>query len=851
MALNASSHVVVLDVRVKGGNQAAAAMQKTGAATEQAGVKAEKTKREFASLAGAFTALFAAGMVRRGFESLVKPAVEFDTALTRLRTITGANEDQMKAYEKRARAVAAITPYGPTEMVAALQELRRATGSTDVALAALEGTAKVGLATMGKMGLEGATRMTTETIKTFGLSTHEVVDAMERIAALALATGTNLESFETTMARLGTVATVTGQSLDQVMMAATLAGRGVTQPTRNVQLLSSALKMLQQKEARAVLENIGVTVMDPMSGAMRDLSSIFTDMANRMMTEPVKVRAAMTAAFGQRGGESVGAVLNQLTGAFKDVDGKVLKTGEVFAYLRGKVRESGGTLDKMGKDYVASAAGQFELFKEKVEDAARALGQVILPMFIEIARVLGTLAKGFADLVSTDAGKFIFGVAGKGVALYAGAWALKALWFGISKIFLNVASNIGMIGVNANLAAAGLANMGRASGAAGAASAGGGLLAGAGGLAARMAKGGAWPLALAAGAAMVASQLLGGDGKGGGSAQTKTQDKLGWFGKWRLSAGRWAMGDEMFKAVGNRDIERRMGFWAKLQMDVSKWIIGGDTLRLLDQELSTQRKINKEHELAKRNIQDTNAQLQIGTEAYKNMLSGASGMADYTPPVVSGRTFSALENRLRSARGSVGGDDQRRIDYTLRAASTARGLVGKAQRGIISPQEQSQLLNAVRLMRNVGMHVNQIYGPGLIGGELLKNFGTKVSGQLAKMGTDENVAYMRDLALAGGMNYPNQPGVQIPGTSAAAGGHGSAPGAMLMRDYPWHSAAYPSPGAKDRSKMETIAQQTLTEAGYQRSVMERIYTVLSKPLEVTVTRRDPMGGQSQPDFFPG
>ena len=823
MALNGSTHVVLIDVRVgKGADTAAQKLRQVGTATEMAGVKAEKTKREFASLAGAFTALFAAGMIKRGIEAVVKPAADYTLELSRMRAVTGATDKEMQKYEATAKRVAAITPYGPTEMLGTLNELRRATGNTDVALASLQSTAQLSLASFGKLGLEGATRMTTETIKAFGLQANEVNDGMERLAALTLATGTHIESFQNVMARLGTTATVTGQSFDQMVMAATLAGRGVTQPTRNVQLLSSALKMLQQGKAREALMNIGVEVINPMTGGMRQLSDIFMDMARMMSTEPNKVRAAMAQAFGQRGGESVGAVLNQLTGQFKDTEGHVLKGAQVFDYLKKKVRESGGTLTRLGDEWLKSPTAKFELMSEKVEQAKIALGVSLIPILTRLGTVFGTLMHAFAAILENPVGKFIFTGASAGAALLAGGFALKALWFGIVRIFKNVASNLGLIAVESNAAAAGLSKMAAAGTAAAAGS------------------------AAAAGTSRLGKAKQFAAGLGGAVSGIGATAILG-----------TSLLTEYFSGLGSTIQSKiltktKRTWWESMWESGARKAMGADLSKMMDNLGRRTEKFTKDIELAKRAAKDMASHIQIGTEAYDKMRSGASSLSKYEPPEVKGRVFSTMEAKLRGAAGRLSGSDKKSAEYALAAAGTARTLMTKAAKGLISPTEQGQLMNALNTMGAVGWHFNKMFGPSIMGSSLLKSFGKDVTGQVAEMGGKENVEMMRIIARSRGMKYTTND-QQIPGTTAYAGGIGGAPGAMLMRDYPWHTKVFGKQNKQEAQQnmlVDIMGQQS--QVGQQQSrTLEAILYQLKQPLKIEQSKSDPMGGQSREDFFPG
>jgi TP901 family phage tail tape measure protein len=824
MPLNTSGHVVVIDVRVgPGAKTAGAALDQTAKSTKQAAQQAKQAQREFASLAGAFTALFAAGMVKRGFEALIRPAVDFSTAMTRLKGVTKASDEDVKKFRNTAIEVAKLTPYGPRQMVETLTELRRATGDTDAALASLNTTATLSLASFGKMGLEGATRMTTETIKAFGLKTHEVADAMDRLAAVSLATGTGIENFERTIARLGTVATVTGQSFDEMMMLAALAGRGVAEPTRNVRLLSSALKMLQQDKARGVIENeLGVQVIDPISGSMRRASTIFTELAERMQSDPVKVRAAMVAAFGQRGGESVGAILNQLTGSFKDTKGNVLEGAKAFGYLRNEIKNSGGALETLRTQWEESPAGILEIAAENVQNLGRALGGTLLPALGFIAKMFGTLAKVLSAIVDNPVGRVVFGILGTGVGLFTAAVTIKALWFGISKIFLNAASNIGLVSVAAGKATWNL----RAMASAGAAAAvGASAAAGAGAAGAGAAGGRARALMSRVGRVVSTVPLIGTAllGLYEGTSAVGTG-----MGK-RMLAGEETWFDTLVTKAG------------ALFHRLTTGLKGTDTVAR--QLAGHMKNVTKETELAKQKAKDMTDALQVGSKAWRDMLSEVKGLADWKPAVISGRVFAAVEARLGVAAGRLRGADKTRVETAMASADIARGLIEQQRKKPLTAVQYKQLNKALGDMGIAGRILNATYGPSMIGAGLMDKFKDKVQLQAIAAGSPESIAAARRWAQMGGMKHPGRE-TQIPGTSARAGGYGTEPPAALLEDYPVHRERFMGPGSEKEARHAIIrAQIEQYEAKQARAVGKAVKEAIrgGEPLKVQVVSGDPLG----------
>jgi hypothetical protein len=416
--------------------------------------------------------------------------------------------------------------------------------------------------------------------------------------------------------------------------------------------------------------------------------------------------------------------------------------------------------------------------------------------------------------VDNPIGQVVFGIAGPAAGILVTGIALKALWFGISKIFLNVASNIGLVSVAAGKATLNLKAMATA----GAAAAG----AGAGAGAAAAGAGTARTVAAGAGRAMTSIPVLG----------------MMWLAAYEIS-NYLGEGAQKFIKTGE-------GTWIdQLVAKGAKWHLGKDMADKMDTFYKKQREARKEMELAKQATKEMTKFLQVGSDAWSKMLEGEGAIAQWKPAQIKGGVFARLESRLAGAAARLTGADKQGAESAMAAAATARGLIEKQRKGPLSAVEYKQLTKSLNAMGMAGSILSATYGPSLIGMGLVEKFQEGVIQQAIAAGSPESIEAARRWAHMRGMKYPGRE-TQIPGTTAHAGGYGDMPGAKLLEDYPWHKKMFPMSAEPKAKLVEALMRKATEEAAKQRATMEKVLERLNQPLQVQAVGPDPLGSGTSP-----
>jgi len=692
---------------------------------------ADSTRKGFANLAGAFTGIVAASFVKDALAAVIKPAMDFQTALYRIKMLTGGTEASLRSFRVEAMRVAAITPYGPTQMLNVLLKLQRALGDTKAAKAALEPTSQLAMASFGAMTPEKSAEMMSQMIRGFGLGAGDVQTAGERVFAASKRAGLGIEDYANVMGKLATASTLGGQSLDETFKMFSFARRELPSSERAATLLMSVMSELIKPKVSEGLGRLGIATVDAM-GHPRKMGEIMLELAERYKGSSREVRNAINLSFGKQAAKPVLAILNQLTGAFRDQNGQILEGRAAYDYLSQGMQNSKGILKEASEVYMKTAAAQWQEMVENLSNLGIVIGEFLLPR-------LNALAGGLKRAFSAAKGFFETGV-GKAIASFAVPmlswlgmfWAGAAALQGIGKIALVVTKNLlGIFGALKKIA--GIA----------------GVIKGMQGL----------------------GGMLGLSGIGGGIVSAIGRI-LGPIGLLITAAGL------LYKSIKDH------GLWGTLNYQMREGQASANdnmmkgassiyqTLMREQQKLLNEKKAADE--LSVKSAKEWYSYIQLGTEQWTKSINAFKGIIEYKPPKIEAGTmytlggqFAASEKRLKGKAGSE-------ADYNL--AVTARGTMLEVNRllGIaytnpkgLSPRQADTLRTAAKSLSVWG---EKLHLPGV------EAFKKRFALQALQIGSRPSIDWTTDLLKGSGGRLPGPENEMIPGWNPGVGGY-AGPGA--------------------------------------------------------------------------
>ncbi|MBU2527499.1 MAG: phage tail tape measure protein [Bacteroidetes bacterium] len=413
---------------------------------------ATKAASSFRNLAGAFTAMLVAQKAREGLTAVAGSAIDFEFSLKRLKVLTAGYNVDMGKMRQAAMSAAEKTTYGPQEAVEALIKLTQATGNADMAMAALDSTMGLAMASMGKLKPEQAARMAADVIKSFGAGggtqeqvTERLKQRFDMLYNTTRSLGIEIETFSKIMGRAGQSALISGQTYEEVLLGMTLAARGAPSTLRaSNQFMRSQAELVTK--GTPIFRKLGIEV-EAAGGKIRPYMDMMLDLAKKYEENPENVMLALTGG-GLKGekGMGMGAIQPMLTtlNALQKVGIRVgdsyLKGADALAHLR-KEQYKFGTISAASADSMKSGKGAVDMASEAWTNLGIVVGETLLPAIRLFAGAMKTLLDYFRKFGETGIGKAIGSVVGP---LTAGGTLLVTL---LASLY-GIKSILGVTGLN-------------------------------------------------------------------------------------------------------------------------------------------------------------------------------------------------------------------------------------------------------------------------------------------------------------------------------------------------------------------------------------------------------------------
>jgi TP901 family phage tail tape measure protein len=427
-------------IELVGRDKASMALRAVGQETDKAGQKAKQAAGSFKNLAGAFTAMLVAQKLGQALISVSRTALDFEMSLNRMKVLTQANTESLSRMKNAAVAAAEKSTFGPQESADALIKLTQATGNAEIAMASLDSTMGLAMASMGKMGPEKAARMGADLIKAFGAagsSSEEMAEGLnkrfDQAFAITRALGIEIHTFEKIIGRVGQAAVASGQSFEEMFTVMSLAARIAPSTLR---ASNQVLRMMtdMSKKGSDAMDQLGISTTTA-SGHMRPMTQIFAELTAKYQENDVAVRKVLFENFSAGAVKPILTTMATLGEHGIRVGNRVLKGAEALDHLRSISRSSGGEVKKAMNVVMKSSVGASILAQEAWNNFKRVLGEALLPMIGKLSR----WAKSFLDMVrrimeiplvkwfNENLTGPITAVVTAGIALRATLWGVKQI----------------------------------------------------------------------------------------------------------------------------------------------------------------------------------------------------------------------------------------------------------------------------------------------------------------------------------------------------------------------------------------------------------------------------------------
>lgn len=360
-----------------------------------------------------------------GFK-VVETGMEFESAMSRVKAISGSTSDEFEQLESAALSLGATTAFSAKEVAAAQESMASAGFKVNEIMEATPGV--LDLAASSGEDLATASNIAAGAIRGFGLEASQSSHVADVLAKAAADTNAGVSSMGQSFSYVAPLARGVGWDIESVAAAVGAMADANIDGSTSGTVLRGAISRLANpsKEATGAMKDLAFNAFD-ISGKMKPLSSITDELSTSMigLTDQQKQETISTI-FGQ---EAMSGMMVLMQKGKPELD----KLAEGF-------RNSDGSAKAMAETMLDNGKGSIDEMMGSIETASITLSTVLAPVITKIAEYISNLAQDFSGL-SQGTQKTMLIV----LALVAAIAPVAALISGIATIVGIVASVIATV----------------------------------------------------------------------------------------------------------------------------------------------------------------------------------------------------------------------------------------------------------------------------------------------------------------------------------------------------------------------------------------------------------------------
>ena len=349
----------------------------------QAGEMLEKAGDKIADVGTTLTTHVTVPVMAAG-TAAVKTAADFDSAMSKVATVSGATGDELDALRDKAREMGAKTKFSASEAADAMNYMAMAGWKTGDMLEGIEGI--MNLAAASGENLATTSDIVTDALTAFGLTAADSGHFADILAAASSNANTNVSMMGETFKYAAPVAGALGFSVEDTAQAIGLmanAGIKSTQAGTSLRTIMTALS----GEVKFCGEKLGDVTIETTNadGSMRNLNDILADC--RAAFSQLSESEAASAAQAFAGKNAMSGFLALMNAAPADIE-----------KLNGAITTCDGTSLSMAETMQDNLGGQLTILKSQLEELAIAFGEILMPTIRKIVSHIQALVDKFNSL---------------------------------------------------------------------------------------------------------------------------------------------------------------------------------------------------------------------------------------------------------------------------------------------------------------------------------------------------------------------------------------------------------------------------------------------------------------------
>ena len=373
------------------GHAVADSLEDVAAAGGKAVSSAKAAKKEFVEVAGAFTALAIARQVRDTLLGLASVTDEVAIGMGKVNAVLGENQAMSSTFKNVIQTAATATGKSFGDIATVVRDLIAqgfnpalvANEDFITSLTKFQRIAEISSDQVGNLA-KGLGNM--------GFTGAQVVQALDRISAIADESALNMGDFTAILSESGAVASNMGQDFDSLAKTAALVSTSFQKGQVEATALKNTLVFLGKSDKAGKLKDMfGVDTIDAATGQLKKLPQLLLEMSNAIPEEKL---GALNDIFGTRSGAIVlqTALRNLRKGMA--IGGDQLSGDAIFERLGTILEGSAGAVDKKFEKMTDNMADQLA----RLEQAGKGVITGFLGPFLGM---LTTVIGGIATFIGS------------------------------------------------------------------------------------------------------------------------------------------------------------------------------------------------------------------------------------------------------------------------------------------------------------------------------------------------------------------------------------------------------------------------------------------------------------------
>ncbi|MGG0619223.1 phage tail tape measure protein [Bacillus altitudinis] len=399
-------------------SQFSSSVSQAQAQMQQMGNSAQSLSKQMGLVQTA--ALAVGGAVVAGIGVSVKTAADFEQAMSKVQSISGATGQDFQDLQNIAMKLGETTKFTATEAAQGLQYLAMAGFSVKDQVGSLPAVLNMAAAASVDMGTSAD--IVSNIMTGFGIASEDSTYAVDVLVKTMTTANTDLLQLGDAMKYVAPVSTALGFSFEETAAAvAKMSDAGIQGSMAGTALRAGMLRLANPVgRAAKVMQRYGIEV-ETADGKMKSLPDIIDHLNSK---------------FGDLGQAEKTAAIASLVGteaASGFVSLLAVGSDEIRRYTKA-LEESGGTADRVAKTQMDNLKGSFEELKSALEGVGIKLGNEFLPHIRSIVdqgtNLVGVFSKVNPSVVATG-----LAMAGTSAAIALTAASAIKLGFALRGLF--------------------------------------------------------------------------------------------------------------------------------------------------------------------------------------------------------------------------------------------------------------------------------------------------------------------------------------------------------------------------------------------------------------------------------